>query len=157
MRGCQLGVWRNVAEYLECRTINRWAEHAKGANVNSPPSHTWCTESCCCSVDSPSTHCFPSELLPAPPRSGVDTKKGAQSSRLLSLPTRLPVHISICLTCKERAEGLKITSSGKHHQAGEQSPAPLFMCWGSGPTQALPNLINISTWSRYSQRWHCET
>lgn len=33
--GCLSVVWWNVAEYLGCQTINRWGEHAKGANVNS--------------------------------------------------------------------------------------------------------------------------
>lgn len=136
VRGCQLGVWRNVAEYLECRAINRWDEHAKGANVNNPPSHTWCAASCCpAAVSIHRAHCLPSKLLRVLAAAGEEnSKKSAQSSHLLSPLTRLRVHVCIC---KERAEGLKITSSGKHHQAGEQSPAPLFMHWGCESMQAL--------------------
>lgn len=69
---------------------------------------------------------FPSKLLRVRAAAGEEiSKKRAQSSHSLSLVTRLRVHVCICLTCKQQAEGLKITSSGMHHQAAEQSPAPL--------------------------------
>lgn len=73
-------------------------------------------------------HCLPSKLLRVPAAAGEEnSKKRPQSSHLFSLLTWLRVHVCICLTCKEWAEGLKITSSGKHHPTGEQSPAALFM------------------------------
>lgn len=97
----------------------------------------------CSSVNSLST-LFPLKAPPKHRRGPVsaaageeNSKERAQSSRLLSLLTWLPLHVCVCHPCKERTQGLKITSSGKHHQAGEQSPAPLFMRRGCESMQAL--------------------
>lgn len=76
MRGCQLSVWWNVAEYLGCQAINRWGEHSKGANVNNPPSHTWCAPTCCPAAQQ---QCQFTEYI-VPPQSSSECRRAPVST-----------------------------------------------------------------------------
>lgn len=170
MCGCQSAVWWNVAEYLGCRAINRWGEHAKGANVNNPPSHTWCAPSCCPAA---LQQCqFTEHIVPpqssseAPPRSGVGSswrgkfqEKGTVQSFVVP-PDPAPAP-RLCLSSLQGADtGVKDyfrgeASSGRRAKSSSTFHAPRLR------VHASPlNLINVGLMTldpvHYSRHWHCD-
>lgn len=122
--GCLSVVWWNVAEYLGCQTINRWGEHAKGANVNSAhvinpsdpfrPTPDVLRESCS-SVISLST-LFSTR---ASPNTAAHWRRKQQRERKIPRKGHSPIifcHICICHPVKEET-GVKDYFSEKYHHA----------------------------------------
>lgn len=184
MRGCQLSVWWNVAEYLGCQAINRWGEHSKGANVNNPPSHTWCAPTCCPAAQQ---QCQFTEYI-VPPQSSSECRRAPVSTaaswrgkfqekgtvQLFSVPPDPAPSPHWCLSALQGAiEGLRV---GRGVWGGVGRVKDYFLREASSDRRAKSsstwyalrpwihaspvNLVNISLMTldlvHYSQRWHCE-